>query len=280
MKINEVFLSLQGEGRLLGVPAIFIRVLNCTLNCPYCDSKQASRCLEEPMFDINTPEEVIAFCEIVKNRYSGNECNNIIITGGEPLMKENWNQLKVMLPCLMKYGYHISFETSLIPSMDAFLKSNIVDTCNNFIDMMSEPFDGDDEFLFQEEFEIITVCPKLDTICYKEKVKEKQILDYYSFKVAEDVFFLMEDQVLDYKIVYYKQVEDMILKLTETFDKIDCFEIFKNRLYIMPFTPIGDNYNLEEWKKSCLETAEFCKRHGFRYSPRIHIDLYDLKRGV
>jgi organic radical activating enzyme len=38
-----MFYSLQGEGKYVGEPAIFIRLAGCNLNCQYCDTKYAFR---------------------------------------------------------------------------------------------------------------------------------------------------------------------------------------------------------------------------------------------
>ena len=36
--VNEIFYSLQGEGRWAGRAAIFIRFSGCNLKCPFCDT--------------------------------------------------------------------------------------------------------------------------------------------------------------------------------------------------------------------------------------------------
>jgi 7-carboxy-7-deazaguanine synthase len=33
-------------------------------------------------------------------------------------------------------------------------------------------------------------------------------------------------------------------------------------------------------KQSALTVSELCKRYGFRYTPRLHIDLYGNTRGT
>ena len=39
MRLNELFLSIQGETSSAGLPTIFVRFTGCNLRCTYCDTK-------------------------------------------------------------------------------------------------------------------------------------------------------------------------------------------------------------------------------------------------
>lgn len=41
LKINEIYLSLQGESTLAGLPCVFVRLTACNLRCSYCDTAYA-----------------------------------------------------------------------------------------------------------------------------------------------------------------------------------------------------------------------------------------------
>ena len=41
LRITEIFLSLQGESRSVGVPTVFVRLTGCPLRCRYCDTAYA-----------------------------------------------------------------------------------------------------------------------------------------------------------------------------------------------------------------------------------------------
>lgn len=73
MRINEIFYSLQGEGRYAGTPAVFVRFAGCNLRCPFCDTEFES-------YTEMTEDEIL--CEVL--RYP---TNHVILTGGEPTLQ-------------------------------------------------------------------------------------------------------------------------------------------------------------------------------------------------
>ncbi len=281
MKISETFYSIQGEGRLVGVPSIFIRLMNCVLSCPYCDSKHASRCLDIPKYNIDSKQAVIKFAYEIGDKYCKEfpDCKNIVITGGEPLLESNWELLRIFCAILCnKYNYYISFETTMIPNINLFKTSNIVEVYNKFskeFNIFSENEMKVDPYLYDNYNFNTTVCPKIDTACYPIEVKLEDILNYY----IPNNWVFFSDNNIDYKIVYYKEVEYDILKLIEKINE-ETVEDIRDYLYIMPFTPTGKKFNEKNWKNSCLEAVEFCKKYSLNYTPRTHVDLWGLKRGV
>ena len=71
-KINEIFYSLQGEGRHSGIPSVFLRFSGCNLRCSFCDTAH-----QEGIW--LSDEDIVA--EI--NKYPAPW---IILTGGEPTL--------------------------------------------------------------------------------------------------------------------------------------------------------------------------------------------------
>ena len=73
LKVNELFYSVQGEGANAGMPAVFIRLAGCNLNCSFCDTQHEA-----------FTEMTVAAIKTEVEKY---RCPNIIWTGGEPTLQ-------------------------------------------------------------------------------------------------------------------------------------------------------------------------------------------------
>jgi 7-carboxy-7-deazaguanine synthase len=97
IKINEIFYSIQGEGKWTGLPNIFIRTTGCNLRCSYCDTKYA--------YEEGTNKTINEILDKIK-KY---QCKKICITGGEPLIQK---ETKKLIESLLKKKYSICLETN------------------------------------------------------------------------------------------------------------------------------------------------------------------------
>jgi 7-carboxy-7-deazaguanine synthase len=97
LRITEIFLSLQGESRSVGLPTTFIRLTGCPLRCHYCDTQYAF-----------SSGEWLSFDEIFKC-VAQFQTKQVCVTGGEPLAQAACAQL---LTQLCDKGYQVSLETS------------------------------------------------------------------------------------------------------------------------------------------------------------------------
>ena len=99
MRISEIFYSLQGEGRLIGLPSVFIRTSGCNLRCVWCDTPYTSWQPEGRSYPI---EKIIREVEKYPARH-------VVITGGEPLLASELAELAARLKA---GGRHITIETA------------------------------------------------------------------------------------------------------------------------------------------------------------------------
>ena len=94
MRINETFLSLQGEGYFTGTPAFFLRFSGCNLDCPFCDTQHQS-------FSEMSEDEIL-------REASSHEVRHIVITGGEPALQLTQS----LVDKLHEAGFFIQVETN------------------------------------------------------------------------------------------------------------------------------------------------------------------------
>tara|TARA_B100000683_G_scaffold78849_1_gene77937 strand:- start:447 stop:1061 length:615 start_codon:yes stop_codon:yes gene_type:complete len=92
--IVEIFHSVQGEGAKSGIPHVFVRFGKCNLACEWCDT------------DFNTYEKMTV--QMIVERVLAFKCNNVIYTGGEPLLNDLWPLSRE----LKKHQIHLSCESN------------------------------------------------------------------------------------------------------------------------------------------------------------------------
>ena len=97
LKINECFLSIQGESTFAGLPCVFLRLSGCPLSCSWCDTEYAK-----------DEGEYLSFDRIIKKLLSF-DVDLIEVTGGEPLAQEPTLEL---LQSLCDRGLAVLLETS------------------------------------------------------------------------------------------------------------------------------------------------------------------------
>jgi len=97
LRVNEIFYSLQGESRTVGLPTVFIRLTGCPLRCGYCDTEYAFH--EGGWMTIAD----------ILSQVAGYQPRYVTVTGGEPLAQRPCTEL---LARLCDAGYEVSLETS------------------------------------------------------------------------------------------------------------------------------------------------------------------------
>lgn len=94
MRVNEFFVSLQGEGHFTGTPAFFLRLSGCNLQCPFCDTSHQS-------YKEMSEDEIV-------EEASHHAPRHIVITGGEPALQLTPS----LIDKLHEAGFFIQVETN------------------------------------------------------------------------------------------------------------------------------------------------------------------------
>jgi len=122
MLVNEIFYSINGEGKLQGKSAVFVRFSGCNLNCKYCDTKYAQTKEEGKEMSVD---------EIVEEIKKYN-CPRVTLTGGEPLLQKDIYEL-VRILAYMQFTIDIETNGSILLQslpLEAFYTMDIKCPCS------------------------------------------------------------------------------------------------------------------------------------------------------
>ena len=97
LNITEIFYSLQGEAKEVGIPTVFVRLTGCPLRCNYCDTAYA--------FKGNNPLSI----QHILDEIAQYNTQYVCVTGGESMAQSNCLKL---LEELIEKDYKVSMETS------------------------------------------------------------------------------------------------------------------------------------------------------------------------
>ena len=277
LKVSELFYSIQGEGRFMGVPSIFLRMYGCNFTCAGFGMQKGQKSYEadvhathkelyrsydklplvstgcdsyaswHPGFKHLSPK--MSFDEIADKMIEllpNNEWGNVhlVITGGEPLLP-GWQKL---YPELLRHPKladlkHITFETNGTQELSKSLST----------------------YLYQERRYQTTfsISPKLSV---SGEPREKAILPEIVFEYQ-----------LSSKDSYLKFVVATEDDVTEALEVIEIYKAkgFKGDIYLMPVGGVDDVYYLNN-----KAVAELALKHGLRYSDRLHLPLFGNQWGT
>ena len=99
LPISETFFSIQGEGKLTGVPSFFIRTSGCNLRCAWCDTPYASW----------NPDGGPRSIDSLVEQALATNTRHAVLTGGEPMM---FPHIETLAHELKRAGLHITIETA------------------------------------------------------------------------------------------------------------------------------------------------------------------------
>ena len=229
MKIAETFHSIQGEGKLTGVPSAFIRVSGCNLRCTWCDTPYASWNPEGPDRSV---DDLVA-------EVAATGARHVVLTGGEPLIIP---EIVPLAHALRGLGLHLTVETA-----GTIYREMPVD--------------------------LWSVSPKLanSTPWHREEGRFARAHEAHRINLSA------LRQIID-------SAADLQLKFVVTAEH-DLAEIDQLLAQLPPLPPCDILLMPEGTDPATLRSrqtwlAETCRSRGFRYCPRLHIDLFGNRRGT
>lgn len=237
----EVFYSIQGEGKNLGQPSIFVRTSLCNLHCIWCDTDytwnwKGARFAHvrdaEPGYEKFDIKEVVAELSVAEvaalvRQYP---CRNVVLTGGEPMMQQE-GLLALMEELGKGYWFEIETNGTIVPDPE-----------------------------FDARINQYNASPKLANSNNPKKLREKPRAYRFFARSPKAVFKF---------VIAEPQDLEEVLALAER------YAIPPEKIYLMPEGTSGAS--LEEKQKWLVEV---CKKHGFHFTSRLHILIYGNKRGV
>lgn len=107
-KVLEIFSSIDGEGRRAGELVTFIRFSGCSLRCTWCDTSYSQ----------NGTEGTYMTLDDIRSKIYEFGNRNITVTGGEPLIQHNIDDL---FEILLLEGFDINVETNGNHNIDKYI---------------------------------------------------------------------------------------------------------------------------------------------------------------
>jgi len=287
LKISELFYSIQGEGRYMGVPSIFLRTFGCNFTCdsfgmprgtksiervqvafahgntPYKDYKELplvstgcdSYASWDPKFKELSPLLTIdaivdRIMEILPHGEWRDE--HLVITGGEPLL--GWQK---QYPDLLDHPRmaglkEITFETNGTQTLTP-----------KFKEYLSNWRASIDEHGFGYPREItFSVSAKLPCSGeeWEDAIKPKVVCEYEQYGTAYLKFVIATEQD-------FADAECAISSYRSAG--------FKGHIYLMPVGGVESVYSLNN-----KNVAMLAMKHGLRYSDRLQVPLFKNQWGT
>ena len=225
MKIAEVFYSVQGEGKLVGVPSVFVRTSGCNLRCSWCDTPYTSW----------APEGVARTVESLVAEVMAFGARHVVVTGGEPLIAP---EVVLLTSELRARGMHITVETA---------------------GTVYAPVACD----------LMSISPKLSNSTPSEDAKWGPVHERTRLRL--DVL----GQLLAGYAYQLKFVVSDPADLSEILSLVSELGAPAEHVLLMP-----EGRSPEVLRERALWLVPLCLKHGFRYSPRVQVDIWGDKRGV
>lgn len=276
IQVNEIFNSIQGEGKYTGYPSVFVRLNGCNLVCAFGDPKDGKcRSLCDTPYTSHHPEksttmdtEQLALKIMLKlEEFGGNPDNShIVITGGEPMLQQE--AIWVLVEQLAERGAYnrITIETNgtIVPGQRLLENPNIFWSVSPKL-QSSCCFGGTDVSVQKQEKH------KACRINTQALAAITTSAGGYQFKfVYSDPS--CEDEIKDIVMGIRTFVGESVNNILHTQFAWSMADIDRN-IRLMP-----EGTTEKELKRSCKEAVEICMKNGWVFCDRLHIRIWGDER--
>jgi 7-carboxy-7-deazaguanine synthase len=229
VRIAEIFHSIQGEGKLAGVPSVFVRASGCNLRCTWCDTPYASW---------NPEGENIAVGEIVR-RVRDFGAKHTVVTGGEPMIMTDIVEL---CSALREADQHITIETAATVFKPVSL-------------------------------DLASLSPKLSNSTPTQREGGKFAEMHERQRLNFEVIQQFIDAAPDFQLKFVVASEFDLAEIDQILNQIRGWS--PADVLLMP-----EGIDAQALASRAAWIADICKRTGFRFCPRLHVELYGNTRGT
>lgn len=238
LPINELFCSLQGEGKFAGIPSVFVRTSGCNLRCWFCDSYHTSW---EPT------GAWLSIEDIVDEILSYDQADHVVFTGGEPMIHEESVEL---LDELADHGYHTTVETNGTIYRDAAIDlASISPKLASSTPTAERDPKGDGEWADRHKQR------RIDMDALTALVDEYESQLKFVVTGGDDM----------------AEIESLVKRVRDATNTT----VPGEDVLLMP-----EGMTREELDAKRNDVAELAMEYGYRYTPRLHVDLWNDAPGT
>jgi 7-carboxy-7-deazaguanine synthase len=240
----EIFYSIQGEGPSLGIPAIFVRTSLCNLHCTWCDTDYTWNWVGTPFEHQNDAQ--VGYQKFEKKDWLKKVALQDVVAG----IKE--------FPCkriIWTGGEPMMQQKALVTLMQMLRAEDAAYYFEVETNGTYQPTPEFDALINQ-----YNVSPKLENSGNPLRLRDK----------SRAMQFFAKDAKAGFKFVVGNAADTY-----ELLGLVRKYQLLTHRIWLMP--QADNRQDLARQRQAVVET---CLEHGFRYSDRLHVQIWDRKKGV
>lgn len=104
-----IFHTVQGEGKYVGYPSIFLRLNGCNLRCAWANPDGSITTCDTPHTSFNPEAGLVLDVQSVLDMVLAIDCEHVVVTGGEPYMQK---EVVDLIDKLVEAGRFVTVETN------------------------------------------------------------------------------------------------------------------------------------------------------------------------